>query len=177
MRSSEQGHAERGLEDERSPPAELRHDEATRDRREHGPERHDHHQQRERARRFVRLAAIAHDRAPDYEACGAAESLHDTHQCERGHARGERAAGGTERIECEAEIQWRLATEAIADRSVEKLADCKAYEVRGHRGLDAAHTELALDGRETRQIHVDRDRTDGGHGRHQQQPARDARLH
>ena len=122
----------------------------------------------------MRLAAIAHDRASDHESRSAAERLHDAHQRERRHARGECAPGSTDRIQGEAEVQRRLAAEAIADRSVEELTDGEADEVRGHRGLDAAHAELVLDRREARQVHVDRDGADGSHGRYQQQPAGDA---
>src|SRR5262245_65046837 len=77
---------------------------------------------------------------------------------------GERAAGRGEHIDGETNAKRTAASEAIGDRAIEGLADPGGDEVDGEGELDASRAgcEVARDGLEAGQVHVDGQRSKGG---------------
>ena len=147
--------------EDRSPPEvheQLATDERSQDRRQP----HDEHQHRQHADRTRLIEVIAHDRPRDHDRRAAAERLKKAERDQRVDALGSRTSDRRDHEERQSEIQDRLAAQPIRERPVEGLTDRDADEVCGQAGLDNARSgpELARDGRQRRQIHVDCQRTD-----------------
>ena len=129
-------------------------------RRQDRREPHHEHQHRQHADRTGLIEVIAHDRARDHDRRAAAEGLEEPERNQRVDALGPRASDRRDHEQRQSEIQDRLAAEPIRQRPVESLADRDADEVRREARLDDARgrAELARDGRQRRQVHVDRQR-------------------
>src|SRR3546814_4812641 len=63
---------------------------------------------------------------------------------------------------CSSDLQWRAAPVAIGDRPIDQLTDRQADEEERQRALHRCRVgrEVDLQRRKTRQVHVDRQRTD-----------------
>ncbi len=175
MHRRQRQHAEcRQHREDRPPRRHLQHRPADH-RRKDGRHAHHQHQRGIGLRRAGRIHPVAHGGTRDHHARAAAEALHGAQHGQRPGVGGERAADRRGHVQCQADVERGLAAEAVAGRAVDQLADRQADQEgrerdprRGRRRL-----EVARDGRQARQVHVDRQRADGGQRAQQQKPAGD----
>jgi hypothetical protein len=106
------------------------------------------------------------------------ERLEGAARDQDGRRGGGRADDRRDGVQRQAANQRRTAADAIAERPVGELAECKPGEERRQRRLEEAGrgAEVDGDGRQGRQVHVDRQRGDRRQDAQQEQQRRSARA-
>ena len=166
-------HAKRGQQRKDDPPrTDLQHRPADH-RRKDGRHAHHQHQRGIRLRGAGRVHAITHRRARDHHTRAAAKALHATQHGQHGGVLGKRAANGSRHIQRQTDIERRFAAKAVTGRAVDQLANRQADQEDGQRDARRRRRgiQVARNGRQARQIHIDRQRADGGEHTEQQKPA------
>ena len=167
------GQREGKQQEEDGAPVQCGDHPAADDRGQDRRQAHDQDQRGKGARRFARAAAVAHHGAGDDHAGGTAQRLQHAPGGEGGDVVGQRAAERRQREQRQPGVQRRLAAEAVGQRPPDQLAAGHADEEAGQREFGAAggRGQIPLQRRERGQIHVDRERADGGQRAEDDQPA------
>ncbi len=162
----EQGEPIAGQHEEDGSPSEMHQELAADERRHDRSDPHHEDQHRQHPHRLAPVEVVAHDGPRHHQRRTAAERLEEAEDDELRDVGCEGAAKRRADEDREPDIERRLASQSVGQRTVEGLTERDADEVAGqahlHRGN--GHAKLARDLRERRQIHVDGQRPDRGEG-------------
>ena len=160
-------------------PAEERGQRASGQRREDRRDAEDEHGGGHQPGRLVPGMQIANDGARNHHGGAGADALQEAER-DQGFDIGCKAAADPRKDEQrQAEIERRLAAESVGQRPVDDLADGDREEEAHQAHLHGADIDLELagDGRERRQVHVDGKGPDGGQHAEDERVAQKGGLH
>ena len=124
----------------------------------------DQDEQRNDFGRVAHREKIAHHRHGRHRRGAAAQRLHKTPCDQPFHIARQHAGDGCQHEQSHARIQRRFAPKTVKQRAINKLRRRKAGEVAGKRKRNPRRGRVQAGGhfRKRRQIHVNRERADGG---------------